>query len=58
MVKNIKILAVVMLLAGGLCFCACGRQGEDPVKPSAGDSQQGQPGGEETDSRTEWEKYM
>lgn len=58
MVKNIKILAVVLLLACGLFFCACGGKGKDPVKPSAGDSQQGQPGGEETDSRTEWEKYM
>lgn len=55
MVKNVKILAVVLLLAGGLCLCACGGQGKDPVKPSAGDSQQGQPGGEETDPGTEWE---
>lgn len=55
MVKNIKILAVVLLLACGLCFCACGGKGEEPVKPSAGDLQQG---GEETDPRKKWEEFM
>ncbi len=59
MVKKLKVIIFTLLAGGCLCLGACGQE-KEPVEPSGGDSQssqQGQPDDEDSDWRTDWEKY-